>query len=67
MSSDLLWLLTRQNSSFLVKRKTNGGAQFSRDPMNMTKINSFKYSGVNKKVYSSPFVNNRLFLPMEML
>ncbi|KAI8846070.1 ribosomal L28e/Mak16 [Chytridium lagenaria] len=43
MSSDLIWLLTRNNSSFLVKRS---GVQFSREAGNLTNLNSFKYSGI---------------------
>ncbi|KAJ3290896.1 60S ribosomal protein L28 [Borealophlyctis nickersoniae] len=43
MSTDLVWLLTRNNSSFLVKRN---GVQFSREPGNLLNINSLKYSGV---------------------
>ncbi|KAJ3215402.1 hypothetical protein HDU67_000447 [Dinochytrium kinnereticum] len=43
MSSDLVWLLTKNNSCFLVKRN---GVQFSREAGNLTNKNSFKYSGV---------------------
>ncbi|KAJ3102728.1 hypothetical protein HDU97_000341 [Phlyctochytrium planicorne] len=47
MSSDLVWLLTRNNSSFLVKRN---GVQLSREAGNLLNKNSFKYSGfANKK------------------
>ena len=42
-SQDLQWLLLRNNSSFLVKRD---GAQFTREPNNLTNINSFKFSGL---------------------
>lgn len=48
MSADLVWLLVRNNSSFLVKRN---GAQFSSEPNNLTNKHSFKYSGLaNGKV-----------------
>ncbi|KAJ3333972.1 hypothetical protein HDU76_000104 [Blyttiomyces sp. JEL0837] len=46
MSADLVWALTRDNSSFLVKRN---GIQLSREPGNLLNKNSFKYSGVNAK------------------
>lgn len=36
VSNDLIWAVSRSNSSFLVKRKTAGGLQFSRDPFNVT-------------------------------
>ncbi|KAK9761654.1 hypothetical protein K7432_013291 [Basidiobolus ranarum] len=48
MSSDLTWLLVKDNSSFLVKRN---GVQFTTEPNNLTNLNSFKYSGLaNSKV-----------------
>ena len=47
MSSDLLWLLVKNNNSFLVKRD---GTQFSGEKNNLTNLNSFKFSGLaNKK------------------
>eukprot|EP00743_Colponemidia_sp_Colp-15_P000154 GILK01000178.1.p1 GENE.GILK01000178.1~~GILK01000178.1.p1 ORF type:complete len:136 (-),score=15.64 GILK01000178.1:134-541(-) len=46
MSSELQWQLTRNNSCYLVKRN---GIQLSRDPMNISNVHSFKFSGVNKK------------------
>ncbi|KAI9337320.1 ribosomal protein L28e [Obelidium mucronatum] len=49
MSADLTWLLTRNTSSFLVKRKGNTAIQLSRDPANLTNIHSFKYAGLNNK------------------
>ncbi|KAK6362013.1 hypothetical protein TWF730_005717 [Orbilia blumenaviensis] len=50
VSSDLLWELTRSNSSFLVKRKTGGGVKLSRDPLNLRNVHSRKHSGtVNSK------------------
>ncbi|EKX47990.1 large subunit ribosomal protein L28e, cytoplasmic [Guillardia theta CCMP2712] len=44
-SADLLWMLTRSNSSFLVKRES-GRIQLSKDPFNLMNKNSFKYSGL---------------------
>ncbi|KAJ3037896.1 60S ribosomal protein L28 [Rhizophlyctis rosea] len=46
MSTDLVWLLTRDNSSFLVKRN---GIQLSREPGNLLNLNSRKFSGVAAK------------------
>ena len=43
MSSDLLWLLTNKNSSFLVKRN---GIVLSREPGNLLNRHSLKYSGL---------------------
>ncbi|KAI9810962.1 MAG: hypothetical protein M1827_005693 [Pycnora praestabilis] len=52
VSSDLIWELTRPNNSYLVKRKSGGGSQFSRDPLNLVNKHSRKYEGfVNQKVY----------------
>ncbi|KAF2841579.1 ribosomal protein L28e [Patellaria atrata CBS 101060] len=45
ISYDLIWEITRQNSSYLVKRKQAGGVQFSRDPLNLTNKHSKKYEG----------------------
>ncbi|KAI8925794.1 ribosomal L28e/Mak16 [Entophlyctis helioformis] len=46
MSSDLVWRITRSNSSFLVKRN---GAQFSREAGNLRNLHSFKYSAAANK------------------
>merc|ERR1719245_539854 len=47
MSSDLLWLCVRDNSSFIRKSR---GITLTSEPCNLTQINSFKYSGLcNKK------------------
>ena len=47
MSSDLQWLVVRNNSSFLVKRN---GVQFSREAGNLMNLNSYKFNGlVNTK------------------
>ena len=40
--SHLLWELTKNNNSFLVKRKN---FQFSRDPYNLINRNQYSYSG----------------------
>lgn len=48
MSSDLIWLITRDQSSFLLK---NQFATFAREPGNLTGKNALKYSGLaNAKV-----------------
>ena len=50
MSSDIVWQTIRNNSSFLVKRN---GIQFSREPGNLTGLNSYKYNGLaNNKTVS---------------
>jgi len=43
LSSDLIWAVTRNNNSFLVKRQ--GMKPFSRDPLNLTNKHSRKYVG----------------------
>lgn len=52
VSSDLLWAITRNNSSFIVKRGVgNERVIFSREPLNLVNKHSHKYSGlVNEKV-----------------
>ncbi|EAW08600.1 60S ribosomal protein L28 [Aspergillus clavatus NRRL 1] len=45
VSSDLIWQITRSQNAFLVKRRTAGGSQFSRDPLNLQNKQSFKYAG----------------------
>ncbi|GAQ03510.1 probable 60S ribosomal protein L28e [Aspergillus lentulus] len=45
VSSDLVWQITRSQNAFLVKRRTGGGSQFSRDPLNLQNKQSFKYAG----------------------
>ncbi|KAL4950571.1 ribosomal L28e protein family-domain-containing protein [Aspergillus filifer] len=45
VSSDLVWQLTRNQNSYLVKRNSNGGVQLSRDPLNVLNKHSFKYAG----------------------
>ncbi|KAF3925647.1 Barrierpepsin [Orbilia brochopaga] len=42
IASDLLWEVTRNNSSYLVKRKKAGGIKLSRDPLNLRNIHSRK-------------------------
>lgn len=36
VSYDLIWEITRKNTSYLVKRTPYGGAQFSTEPLNAT-------------------------------
>lgn len=45
VSSDLIWEITRSQNAFLVKRKTSGGYQFSRDPLNLVNQQSRKHAG----------------------
>ncbi|KAK7695225.1 hypothetical protein QCA50_002415 [Cerrena zonata] len=45
MSSDLQWLLLRNNNAFIVKRVVEGPI-FSKEPGNLTGLHSFKYSGL---------------------
>lgn len=42
-SNDLLWLMIRDNSSFIVKRPNE--KMFSREPLNLTNKHTAKYSG----------------------
>ena len=44
-SADLIWLLVKDNNSYLVKRN---GVQWSREPGNLRNVNAFKYSGLAK-------------------
>mmetsp|Transcript_38132 Transcript_38132/g.108865 ORF Transcript_38132/g.108865 Transcript_38132/m.108865 type:complete len:143 (-) Transcript_38132:94-522(-) len=44
MSASLVWQIIRNNSCFLVKQRN--GVSFSSEPNNLTKINSFKFSGL---------------------
>ncbi|KAK3333885.1 ribosomal protein L28e [Cercophora scortea] len=54
VSSDLIWEITRNQNSFLVKAKDcAGGVQFSRDPYNLTNQHSRTHAGfVNDKALS---------------
>ncbi|KAG5461023.1 MAG: ribosomal L28e protein family-domain-containing protein [Olpidium bornovanus] len=55
-NSALVWLLTKNNSSFLVKR---GGEQLSSEKGNLLNKNTWKYSGLsNKKVVDVPLGKN---------
>ncbi|PIA92192.1 putative 60S ribosomal protein L28e [Cercospora beticola] len=47
LSSDLVWEVTRNSNSFLVKRRLGSGKQvvFSRDPLNLVNKHSRKYVG----------------------
>ncbi|KAI4259873.1 MAG: hypothetical protein L6R42_004329 [Xanthoria sp. 1 TBL-2021] len=50
VSPDLIWEICRPNNAYLVKRKSGGGSQFSKDPLNLTNKHSRKYAGfVNSK------------------
>ncbi|KAL2272742.1 hypothetical protein FJTKL_06018 [Diaporthe vaccinii] len=50
VSADLIWEITRNNNSYLVKRNTGDGVQLSRDPLNLANKNSRKHAGyVNEK------------------
>ncbi|MCJ1404452.1 hypothetical protein MMC11_007677 [Xylographa trunciseda] len=50
VSADLIWEIARTNNAFLVKRRSGGGVQFSRDPFNLVNKNSRKHAGfVNDK------------------
>jgi len=50
VSPDLIWGVVRDQNSYLVKRKTQGGVQFSRDPLNLVNLHSRKHAGfVNDK------------------
>ncbi|KAL8660393.1 MAG: hypothetical protein Q9202_006594 [Teloschistes flavicans] len=50
VSSDLIWEICRSNNAYLVKRRSGGGSQFSKDPLNLTNQHSRKYDGfVNTK------------------
>ncbi|OAP56989.1 hypothetical protein AYL99_09101 [Fonsecaea erecta] len=53
VSGDLIWEVVRNNNAFLVKRKSGGGVQFSRDPFNLVNKHSRKHAGfVNDKAVS---------------
>jgi large subunit ribosomal protein L28e len=48
-ADSLIWLLVKDNNSFLHKRARTsraGGVQFSSEPGNLLSVNSFKYSGL---------------------
>ncbi|KAK4242433.1 ribosomal L28e protein family-domain-containing protein [Achaetomium macrosporum] len=45
VSADLIWEITRSQNAYLVKRKTGGAPQFSRDPLNLTNVHSRKFAG----------------------
>ena len=67
MSDTLTWLLTKNDSSFIVRRN---GVEFSREKYNLTNLNTHKYSGLaavkgvdvslnDKKVYMTTKVAKR--------
>ncbi|KIW09162.1 uncharacterized protein PV09_00097 [Verruconis gallopava] len=46
----LLWEITRGHSAYTVKRRSGGGAEFSRDPLNLTNKHSRIHEGyINDK------------------
>ncbi|KAJ5127519.1 hypothetical protein N7448_008298 [Penicillium atrosanguineum] len=45
VSNDLIWMITRNQNAYLVRRNAGGGSQFSRDPLNLVNKHSFKYAG----------------------
>lgn len=52
MSSHLNWMIIRNNNAFLVKKR-NIKKPFSKEPNNVTNLNSYRYSGlVHKKAIS---------------
>jgi len=60
MSSAVQWELLKKSNRFLVKRN---GVQFSSDPLNVTNVHSFKYSGLaNSKAVGVNVVNNKVVL-----
>ena len=46
MSSNLVWLLVRNNSSYLTKNAHHDGVTLTKEPNNLRQKNSFKYSGL---------------------
>jgi len=62
--SPLLWEITRNRSALTVKRRTGGGVEFSRDPLNLTNRHSRKFDGyVNDKAFGiQPSENGGLTL-----
>ena len=49
MADSLVWLLVKDNNSFLHKRgrtSRSGAVQFSNEPGNLMNVNSFKFSGL---------------------
>jgi len=53
VSAELLWPIVRDQSCFAIKRKVPGksgmgkaGPRFTKEPNNVTGINSFKFSGI---------------------
>ena len=52
MSGDLIWEITKNNSSFIraPRRKNQGVPVFNAEPGNLMGLNSYKYSGLGGKV-----------------
>ncbi|XP_072945430.1 large ribosomal subunit protein eL28 [Epargyreus clarus] len=58
-SPSLNWLIIRNNNAFLVKKR-NIKKPFSKEPNNVTNLNSFKYNGlIHKKAVSVVEIPNR--------
>jgi len=50
VSADLVWEIARNQNAYLVKRRSGGGVQFSRDPLNLTNKHSRTHAGfINEK------------------
>ncbi|XP_046400048.1 60S ribosomal protein L28 [Ischnura elegans] len=50
MSADLVWMMIRNNHSYLVKKR-NVKKPFSKEPHNLSNLNSFRYNGlIHKKM-----------------
>ena len=57
--SNVVWQLTKKYSSFLVKDRQNG-AQFSRDPLNLTGLHNAQDSGIsNQRSIGVQLVNTK--------
>jgi large subunit ribosomal protein L28e len=61
ISSDLTWLLVRNNSCFLVKNRTPTREVFTREPANLLNLNKPRYSGlINRRAVDvQPGTNNK--------
>ncbi|EMF11966.1 60S ribosomal protein L28 [Sphaerulina musiva SO2202] len=69
LSSDLIWEVTRNTNSFLVKRRLGSGKQvvFSRDPLNLVNKHSRKYVGyVNDKAIGINADDNTVLLTTKL-
>ena len=63
-SNQYVCVCTGHNNAYLVKRKSGGGVQFSRDPMNLTNVHSRKNAGfINDKAIGILPDSNTVQLP----